>query len=275
MASGPFFPLGDAVLGLTPTQFDFTQFTAQNLDDGTATLAEVDNLVQQVLGDFTDLSDPVPEFDYFGLVDALTNTTFADETTSNNIITDSSTQFQPLLSDSVNTAPDVAFLPTPPPFNPGSDPTVNLTFPTGAQPPPIPPPTNVGPCGIDAGGNPIPCPPPDVPVAPTFTSGYNTLITAPGYTVDLIDHTTLNQNSLVVGDQWTLTITGPPFRQITVDTWFSGAHIPLSPLGQLDGTGKLVISGVMAPGQVGAWSQAFYDGALLIQEVAYFVVATL
>lgn len=275
MASGPFFPLPDAVLGLTPTNFDFTQFTQQNLDDGTATLAEVDNLVQQVLGDFNDLSDPVPEFDYFGLVDSLAATDFADETANNNTIIDSAPHFQPLLTDSINTAPDVSFLPQPPPFNPGADPTVNLNFPTGAQPPPlIPPPTNVGPVPI-APGVPIFAAPPEAPTAPTFTGGFNTLITALGYTVNLVDHTSFSQNSLVVGDQWTLTITGPPFKQITVDTWHDGVHIPLGPFGQLDGNGVLTVSGAMTPDQVGAWSQAFYDGDILIQMVAYFVVQTL
>lgn len=275
MASGPFFPLGDAVLGLTPTQFDFTQFTAQNLDDGTTTLAEVDNLVQQVLGDFNDLSDPVPEFDYFGLVDALAATDFGDETTNNQTIIDSAPTFQTQLSDSVSTAPDVSFLPEPPPFNPGQDPTVNLNFPIGAQPPPLlGPPGGLGPVPI-APGVPIAAPDQFQPPSPTFTSGFNTMVTAPGYTINLVDLTTYNVNSMVVGDSWKLTITGPPFQTISREAWQAGIHFPSAPIGQFDGNGVFTQTGVMGPNDIPGWSWLFYGGDVLINNVAFFVVQTL
>jgi hypothetical protein len=118
MATGPFFPLGDAVLGLTPTNYDFTKFTQDNLGDLDSTAAEIDSTIMDVLGILTEDSDPAPGFDYFGLVDSLAITNFDLE---NGILAsgqDATVQGDSMLTDAVGTAPDVAFLPQPPPFDP-------------------------------------------------------------------------------------------------------------------------------------------------------------
>lgn len=275
MASGPFFPVPDVALGLTPTNYDFTQFTADNLNDTDATLGEVDGIILQVLGDLTDPSDPTPDFDYFGLVDSLAATDFVDEATNHQAIIDAAPSFQTLLTDSVNTAPDVSFLPQPPPYNPGADPTVNLNFPIGAQPPPITPPPGITGIQPIAPGVPIAAPEQPAPTAPTFTSGFNTLVTAQGYTIDLVDLTTFNFNSMVVGDSWKLTITGPPFQTISREAWQAGVHFPSAPIGQFDGNGVFTQTGVMGPGDVPGWSWIFYGGDVLINNVAFFVVNAL
>lgn len=272
MASGPFFPVPDVALGLAPTNFDFLQFTADNLTDGDTTLNESIGILDQVLGDFTDDSDPAPDFDYLGLFDALATTDFVDEATNHQAIIDATPGFQPLLSDSVNTAPDVAFLPQPPPFTPGADPTVNLNFPSGAQPPPIPAPPGITGIVPIAPGVPIAAPELPAPTAPTFTSGFNTLVTAPGYTINLVDLTTFNFNSMVVGDSWKLTITGPPLQTISREAWQAGVHFPLAPIGQFDGNGVYTQTGVMGPSDVPGWSWIFYGGDVLINNVAFFVV---
>lgn len=275
MASGPFFPIPDVALGLTPTNFDFTQFTADNLTDGDTTLAESIGILDQVLGDFNDLSDPAPDFDYFGLVDALATTDFADETTNNNTIIDSAPSLQPQLTDAVDTAPDVAFLPAPPAFTPGADPTVNLNFQIGAQPPlATPPPVPTGPIPI-APGVPIPAPEQPPPLQPTSTFGFSSFITAPGYTFSLVDLTTYNFQTMVVGDSWRLQITGPPFQTISREAWQSGVHYPLAPIGQFDGNGVFILTGVIGTGDIPGWSWYFYAGDVLINNAGFFVVAAL
>jgi len=250
MAAGPFAFLPDDVLQLTPTHFDFTGFTADNLGDLEASAAEVDSGITDALNVLDDPSDPAPDFDYHGLVDSLGATTFVDEQAQTPLIQDADPTGDVLLGDAVNTAPGEAFLPQPPPFDPNQDPTVNLDYGTGAKTPS----ENQGPSNVGPGHQ------------------FNQLVTAAGYDLTLVDLTNLVPNSFVVGDQFKLTITGPPLQQIFVEAWHDGVHMEKAPFGAIGADGKFVVSGAMEPSAVGAWSETWYGGGTMIQNVAFFVV---
>lgn len=250
MASGPFSLLPDAVLGLTPRYFDFTQFTHDNLQEGDVTAATIDRDVQAILSALDEPADPAPGFDYLGLLDSLGVANFDEEHATLPVMQDNLDQGDLILQDAVDTAPIESFLPQPPPFDPNADPTVNLNFGLGAQ---IPddqnPPSNVG-------------------VGHLF----NQVVTAAGYDFTLVNLTSLAATSFSVGDVFVLTITGPPFQSISVESWHDGFHMATAPFGQFGEDGKFTVRGVMQVESIGAWRQAWYAGGFVIQIDAFFVV---
>ena len=148
-------------------------------------------------------------------------------------------------------APLEAWLNQPAPFDPSADPTVNLNFGQGAQ-------------------SPGPGAPPNVP---SQGSGFNMLVTAADYRFTLTNLTNYNADYFTVGDQWKLTIDGPPNVQIHAQAWFSGQNLGDNILGVTDQLGHFELTGVMGPDQVGAWLEEWYGNAELIQTVDFFVVA--
>lgn len=252
MASGPFSLLPDAVLGLTPRQFDFTQFAHDNLQEGDVTAATIDRDVQAILGALDEPADPAPGFDYLGLLDSLGVVNFDDEHATLPVMQDNLDQGDLLLQDAVDTTPVESFLPQPPPFDPNADPTVNLNFGLGARVPDDQnPPSNVG-----------------------EGRQFNQVVTAPGYDLTLVNLTSLAATSFTVGDVFLLTITGPPFQAISVESWHSGVHMATAPFGQFGEDGKFTVRGVMQVESVGAWMETWYGGSTVIQITSFFVVPT-
>lgn len=148
-------------------------------------------------------------------------------------------------------APTECWLQQPAPFDPNADPTVNLNY----------------------GGGPGASGPP----APGSTSApgqqFNQLQTSSLYQFSLQNLTNYGADHFTVGDQFKLSTDGVPLAQIHVHSWKDGTDFGDTAMGQADQFGHFEVGGNMTPDMAGAWSEEWYGNDVLIQTVAFFVIA--
>jgi hypothetical protein len=80
-------------------------------------------------------------------------------------------------------------------------------------------------------------------------------------------------SSFNVGDQWRLTISGPPNLPVTGAAQQSGRNLGVSSYGSTDSTGHLVLTGTMTADTVGSWSEQWTVGGRPVGSVSFVVVA--
>jgi hypothetical protein len=77
--------------------------------------------------------------------------------------------------------------------------------------------------------------------------------------------------SLQVGDDWRITVTGPSYTPVTVTAVQNGTNLGTSSVGSTDGTGTFTLNGTASAGTVGSWSESWAVGGQ--QTLLSFVVA--
>ena len=248
---GPLILQHSATLNLKPGTYDFTDLTAADMGDVDAIGADITHSLLDLADEAGAQGDPAPGFDVNAALDAIGAAPFdnLDGNTGTMAagVADSDT-FYGLASSIV---PTEAWLNQPAPFDPNADPSVNLNYGTGA--------TDGGPA---APSN-----------LPPQTQVFNQLTTSPLYQFGLANLTQYGANQFSVGDRFKLTLDGPPYATIHVKAWFNGTNLGDVVMGQTDQVGHYELTGVMTPDQVGAWSEEWWGNAVLIQEVAFFVVS--
>jgi hypothetical protein len=72
----------------------------------------------------------------------------------------------------------------------------------------------------------------------------------------------LNPARIAVGENWALTITGPPNSPVIIGGTKNGAALKPVTLGSTDASGNFVLYGQAGPGDVGAWSETYTVGGV-------------
>lgn len=250
LSPGPFRLLESTVLGLTQPQSDLLKFTDDSLSDLDADLGSLTSQLLSVELESSGPADPLAGVDLAGMFDSLAAAPF------DNLDGNAGTMAAGIAdSDQISGAADIiapseCWLNQPPPFDPNADPSVNLNYGLGAG----------------QGGPPAPG------TTPAEGQQFNTLPTSPLYQFFLQNLTQYGAGEFSVGDQFKLSLDGPPLVQLHVQAWFQGTNLGDVPMGQTDQTGHFELIGNMRPDMIGAWSEAWYGNDVLIQQVAFFVV---
>ena len=91
--------------------------------------------------------------------------------------------------------------------------------------------------------------------------------------VTLENLTSGQSSSFNVGDQWRLTISGPPGQPVAGAAQQSGRNLGVSNYGSTDSSGHLVLTGTMTADTVGSWSEQWTVGGRPVGSVSFVVVA--
>ena len=78
--------------------------------------------------------------------------------------------------------------------------------------------------------------------------------------------------NFIVGDEWRIDITGPPYQEVRVCATFNGSSIGCTVYGQTDSSGTFQLSGIMDASTVGSWVETWYVGGVQATPVLVFEV---
>ncbi len=73
------------------------------------------------------------------------------------------------------------------------------------------------------------------------------------------------------GETFRLTITGPPYQTVSVQTWLNGARLADVNYGQTGADGVWMLTGFFTDGDRGAWVEQWYVGGVTINPPLFFV----
>lgn len=112
--------------------------------------------------------------------------------------------------------------------------------------------------------------------APTTTPPTTTApAAAPSYPLGVsIQNTSGGSSSaFTVGQNWSVTVTGPPNTQVTATASFGGTSQGPTVMGTTNAQGQLVITGSMAQGNVGSWVEQWFVGGQSAGQLTFSVSA--
>lgn len=243
LAPGPFTSGSTANINVESQGYDFTDDAVQLQADLAAIGADWDPVIQWLEAAATDTGDVALGIDLAGLLSVTDETGRATRPTLSSTITGSYSAADAALNAAIAFAPAQAWTDPGAPYVPPDDQLtlVAPTLPPGTfQQAPI---VNVG--GYSGGA----------PVAVTLTNV-----------------TRYGSSNFVVGDQFSVVVTGTPGDDVTAQANFNGQDLGVSDWGPINSAGQLFINGTMGPSNVGAWSQQWYVAGRL-QASFNFVVS--
>lgn len=92
-------------------------------------------------------------------------------------------------------------------------------------------------------------------------------------TVSLVNTSRAGNSSFLVGDSWTLTVTGAPNQPVSVSATQNGKALGTTPMGNTDSNGRFTITGAMDASTVGAWVETWIVGSTSSAPVPFQVYA--
>lgn len=247
---GPFILQSQANVGITTTNYDFTDFAISGLADVDTTLAGWDPFFSDATALLDEPSDPWPGIDLTNAIDDLGVYSDPVAMIGVNGMLDALGDADLGLSIAIGFAPSEAWV----------APITSFVAPGPAEVIPIP----VIPAGaldFSVTGT-VSAPPVNTPPA----------ITQAGPSVSLTNTTAYGNPNFTVGDNFTLTATGPFGADVTVAATLNGQNLGGGVQGTIGLNLNWTTSGTMGPGEVGVWTETWYVGGVLAGSFDFVVV---
>lgn len=93
---------------------------------------------------------------------------------------------------------------------------------------------------------------------------------APG--ISITNNTGTSDSTFRVGDNWTITVSGPPNSPVVSSSLFNGSPYGAgTAMGTTDATGHLVLTGTFGSGQIGSWAETWTVGGLIAGTLSFTV----